>query len=281
MSSFNKGIFMSFEPKLIDSKNNPTFKKFLRVANNREKKYCILEGVHLCQEFLKKPRGLKLQHAVFQSSTLQKAYETNEATELKVLYDNFSPQVLILADNLFKQLCEVPSPQGVLLIVEVIQRESSVIPLSETMVLLDRLQDPGNLGTIIRTTAAAGIEHLVLSSASVNPWSSKVLRSAQGAHFSLNIYTDCDLDILLKRLKVPIYATALDAKAESLYGSLLAKDCAWLLGNEGQGVSDVLLAQATKHIFIPQSDKVESLNVAVACGIVLFEHRRQLSGQTS
>ena len=272
---------MSFEPKLIDSKNNPTFKRFLRIANNKDKKFCLLEGIHLCQEFLKNARGLKLQHAVFQSSTLKKATETNEANELKALYDNFAPQALILADNLFKQLCEVPSPQGVLLIAEVIQSEAAAIPLAESMVLLDRLQDPGNLGTIIRTTAAAGIEHLVLSIASVNPWSSKVLRSAQGAHFSLNIYTDCDLDALLKRLQVPIYATALNDQAESLYGSVLAKDCAWLLGNEGQGVSNELLAHATKHIFIPQSDKVESLNVAVACGIVLFEQRRQLLASAS
>ncbi|NLA50860.1 MAG: RNA methyltransferase [Alcaligenaceae bacterium] len=274
---------MSFEAKLIDSKNNPTFKHFLKIANDREKKLCLLEGIHLCQEFLKNPRALKLQYAVFQSSALNKAVhtKTETANELKALYESFGSQTVILADGLFKQLCEVPSPQGVLLIVEVVESKLSEIALTESMVVLDRLQDPGNLGTIIRTTAAAGIEHLVLSKASVNPWSSKVLRSAQGAHFELNIYTDCDLIALIKRLQVPVYATALNERADSLYSSPLPRDCAWLLGNEGQGVSAELLAQATKHIFIPQSDKVESLNVAVACGVVLFEHRRQLLAQSA
>lgn len=274
---------MSFEPKLIDSKNNPTFKRFCKIANGREKKFCLLEGIHLCQEFLKNPRALKLEYAVFQSSSLTRALqaETDSTNELKALYDNFALQTIVLADNLFKQLCEVPSPQGVLLVVEITESELTEAALTETIVLLDRLQDPGNLGTIIRTTAAAGINHLVLSSASVNPWSSKVLRSAQGAHFSLNIYTDFDLNALIGRLKVPVYATALNDQADSLYDNTLPRECAWLLGNEGQGVSDELLAQATKHIFIPQSDKVESLNVAVACGIVLFEHRRQLMAKSA
>ncbi len=272
---------MSFEAKLIDSKNNPTFKHFLKIANGREKKFCLLEGIHLCQEFLKKTRALKLQYAVFQSSALNKAIhsKTEIANELKTLYESFSSQTVILADGLFKQLCEVHSPQGVLLIVEVVESKLSEIALTESMVILDRLQDPGNLGTIIRTTVAAGIEHLVLSKDSVNPWSSKVLRSGQGAHFSLNIYTDCDLNTLIKKLQVPVYATALNEQADSLYDSLLPINCAWLLGNEGQGVSVGLLEQATKQIFIPQSDKVESLNVAVACAVVLFEHRRQLLAQ--
>lgn len=274
---------MSFVTKLIDSKNNPTFKRFLKIANGKEKKFCLLEGIHLCQEFLKNPSALKLHHAVFQSSALNRALQTKTETvnELHVLYESFSSQVVVLADSLFKQLCEVPSPQGVLLVVEVAESGLPEIALTESMVMLDRLQDPGNLGTIIRTTAAAGINHLVLSSGSVNPWSSKVLRSGQGAHFALNIYTDCDLKALIKRLQVPVYATALNEQADSLYNSSLARNCAWLLGNEGQGVSDELLVQATKHIFIPQSDKVESLNVAVACGVVLFEHRRQLLAQSS
>lgn len=267
---------MSFEAKFIDSKNNPSYKKFLRVANNREKSLCILEGIHLCQEYLAHNKDLKLIAPVFQSSSLKKAQSDSMSNELSILYQRLQDQAIVLADNLFKQLCEVQSPQGVLFVVEVASKTLEQIPLNKSMVLLERLQDPGNLGTIIRTAAAAGIEHLVLSAATVNPWSTKVLRSAQGAHFSLNIYTDCDLSLLIQRLEVPVYATALNPQAKSLYECQLSENSAWLFGNEGQGVSVELLAQATEHIFIPQSSKVESLNVAVACGIVLFEHRRQL-----
>ncbi|MDO5667295.1 MAG: RNA methyltransferase [Alcaligenaceae bacterium] len=267
---------MSFEAKLIDSKSNPTFKRFVKIANNKEKSLCLLEGIHLCQEFLEKGSELRLKQAVFQSGALKRAVATNTPNELKSLYQTFAGNAVVLADNLFKQLCDVQSPQGVFFIVETPQRNFEDISLTENMVLIDRVQDPGNLGTIIRTTAAAGIHQLVLSTGTVNPWSNKVLRSAQGAHFALKIYSDCDLNALVNKLKVPVYAAALNHKADSLYDDLLPKHCAWLFGNEGQGISEELLAQATQHIFIPQSSDVESLNVAVACGIILFEHRRQL-----
>lgn len=267
---------MSFEAKLIDSKNNPKFKRFVKVANHKEKSLCLLEGIHLCQEFLEKGSSLKLKHAVFQLGALKKAQASNTPNELSSLYQTFGGNAIVLADNLFKQLCDVQSPQGVLFVVETPRCAFDEISLTENMVLIDRVQDPGNLGTIIRTTAAAGIHQLVLSAGTVNAWSAKVLRSAQGAHFAVTIFSDCDLSALIKKLKVPVYAAALNHKAESLYDDLLPKHCAWLFGNEGQGVSEELLAQANQHIFIPQSSDVESLNVAVACGIILFEHRRQL-----
>lgn len=267
---------MSYESRLIDSKNNPTFKRFVKVANNKDKSLYMLEGIHLCQDFLEKGNIQQLKHIVFQSSALKRALASKSPNELTDFYHRFVDDAIVLADSLFKQLCDVQSPQGILLIVEKEPSSIDDISLSDTMVLLDRVQDPGNLGTIIRTTAAAGIKQIVLSTGTVNPWSSKVLRSAQGAHFSLRIVSDCDLSALMTKLKVPVYAAALDEQAKSLYEGVLPKQCAWLFGNEGQGVSEELLAQATEHIFIPQSNEVESLNVAVACGVILFEHRRQL-----
>lgn len=267
---------MSFDTKLIDSKNNPVFKRFVRIANNKDKSLCLLEGIHLCQEFLEKAKPENLKYAVFQSTALKRAQASNTPNELNSLYQTFAGNAIILADNLFKQLCDVQSPQGVIFVTETPQISFDEISLNESMVLIDRVQDPGNLGTIIRTAAAAGINQLILSHSTVKPWSSKVLRSAQGAHFALKIFSDCDLSDLIKKLQVPVYVAALSDKAESLYDASLPKHCAWLFGNEGQGVSEELLTQATQHIFIPQSSKVESLNVAVACGIILFEHRRQL-----
>lgn len=256
---------------MIESKQNPTFKRFMRIANNKERDVCILEGIHLCQEFLKHGERATLLYAVFQSSTL----DTAEDKAILSLYERTHQHAILLSDSLFKQLSDTPSPQGVLFIVELQPSTIELIPSDCGIVLLDRLQDPGNLGTIIRTAAAAGIKHIALSKATVNPWSTKVLRSAQGAHFSLSIYRDCDLLDLMERLSVPVYATVLSDKAKSLYELNLEHEIAWLFGNEGQGVADTLLAEATEHVFIPQADAVESLNVAVACAVALFEQRRQ------
>ena len=265
---------MFSDAKLIDSKNNAFFKRLVKISQNKEKALCLLEGIHLCQDFLAKADGAQLKAAIFQASAISKA--VNEAnSELMQLYQCLNTSPTILADQLFKQLCDVQSPQGVIFLIEPAQRPLDELLVDKTMVLVDRVQDPGNLGTIIRTVAAAGIKQLVLSSGTVKAWSPKVLRSAQGAHFAITIFTEVDLTVLVNKLKLPIYATALSDAARSLYALDLARECAWLLGNEGQGVSRELLAQATAEVFIPQAEAVESLNVAVACGIILFEQRRQ------
>ncbi|XVN74255.1 23S rRNA (guanosine-2'-O-)-methyltransferase RlmB [Oligella sp. MSHR50489EDL] len=266
---------MFSEAKLIDSKNNAFFKQLVKISQNKEKSLCLLEGIHLCQEFLAMANRAHLKAAIFQSSALQKIVDSAASNELLQLYQSIELKPTILAETLFKQLCDVPSPQGVIFLIETPQRAIDDIILTESMVLIDRVQDPGNLGTIIRTMAAAGIKQLVLSNGTVRAWSNKVLRSAQGAHFALNIFSDVDLQHLISGLSIPVYAAALSERAASLYDMTLAGECAWLFGNEGRGVSKALLSQATEEVFIPQSEAVESLNVAVACGIILFEQRRQ------
>ena len=139
---------------------------------------------------------------------------------------------------------------------------------------LDRVQDPGNLGTLLRTAAAVGIKQVFVSEGSVSAWSPKVLRSAQGAHFVLQVYEHLDLHALRERLRVPLVATALE-QGQMLYSLDLPKACAWLAGNEGQGVDPALLARADLRVFIPQSDAVESLNVGVATAVCLYEQLRQ------
>src|SRR5690606_30856013 len=114
-----------------------------------------------------------------------------------------------------------------------------------------------------------------LSTGCASAWSAKVLRSAQGAHFVMTIHEHVDLQATCERLEVPLVATALDG-ASSLYDASLPAQCAWLLGNEGQGVDRALLARADLRLYIPQDDEVESLNVAVAAGVCLFEQRRQV-----
>ena len=151
-----------------------------------------------------------------------------------------------------------------------------VLPRTETDVLvLESLQDPGNMGTLLRTAWAAGLRQVLCNTAGVDPWSPKVLRAAQGAHFYLQVL---EVDALAARLATglarPCRALTPHARA-SIYQQDLRTPGYWLLGNEGQGLSPELLALANQPLHIPMPGAAESLNVAMAGGIALFEQIRQ------
>ncbi|HLU19772.1 MAG TPA: RNA methyltransferase [Pusillimonas sp.] len=252
--------------KQITSRENPRFKQFARLATGRRKDQTLLEGVHLCQEWLRH-RGLPV-YALFDLERLQRDPQVAE------LLDRLpSDRVAGCEPSLARRLSQVPENQGVYFLVEV--RDPKLPAQIGGMSLwLDRVQDPGNLGTLLRTAAAAGIDQAFLSRGCAGAWTPKVLRSGQGAHFVMGLYEDLDLLALRQKLVVPLIATALD-DAVSLYEVALPVECAWLMGNEGQGVSADLLKLADRRVFIPQVREVESLNVAAAAAVCLFEHRRQ------
>jgi len=133
--------------------------------------------------------------------------------------------------------------------------------------------DPGNVGTLLRSAAAAGIEQVVCTKGSASLWSPRVLRAGMGAHFSLQTYENIVLEDILKQFQIPVYVTS-SHQAESLYSKNLRKQCVWILGNEGQGVSDFALNYADA-VSIPQPGGQESLNVAIAGSICFFEMVRQ------
>ncbi|WP_308217600.1 TrmH family RNA methyltransferase [Paenalcaligenes niemegkensis] len=178
-----------------------------------------------------------------------------------------------MSSALLRSLSKVEQPQGIAFAVSM-PTQSPDGPLDGAALLLDRIQDPGNLGTLLRTAAAADIGQVFLSEGCADVWSQKVLRSAQGAHFNLSLYEQVDLHHLIRHSKVQVFATSLD-DAQSLYQIRIPSSAAWVFGNEGQGVEAALQQKATARVFIPQSARVESLNVAIAAGICLFEQRRQ------
>ncbi|MDY3330663.1 MAG: RNA methyltransferase [Pelistega sp.] len=253
--------------KHITSKDNPVYKQLLKVAQGKVKTETLLEGYHLCQMY--KCYGQSLLKVILQEGS---DYNTEQWQTL--LTDISSQQILLLSPSLFKALNHVDTPQAIMFWIEVPIPEQLPLP-SKTTVFLDRIQDPGNLGTILRTCAAVGIESIYLSKGCVNPWSAKVLRGGQGAHFVLDIYTQVDSVAFLEANTLPLYITYLDEQAQNLYQATLAKEIVWVMGNEGQGVADCFLDYPHQAIFIPQSDKVESLNVGVACSLVLYEQYRQ------
>lgn len=255
--------------KPIHSKDNPTFKKILRVAQGRKlgtPPLVWLEGIHLSQAWL--DRGYQIEYALFDETRLA------QDPELQMIAACVAPQQsLSLSSSLMRQLSQVEQGQGVGLVVTPPDNTLSE-QITHDCVYLDRLQDPGNVGTLLRTMAAAGIKQAYLSPGCAWAWSQKVLRSAQGAHFALHIHEGVTAEDFIRRLHVPLYATALE-QAQSLYKVQIASQTAWVFGNEGQGVAPVLLKAAQQRVFIPQLETVESLNVAAAAAVCLFEQRRQ------
>lgn len=256
---------------LISSRENPEFKRLARLATGKQPggqaRQVLLEGIHLCQAWLAH-KGMP-EKAIFDAARLDNDHEVAALARL------LDPGIcLAFKEGLARSLSQVEHGQGVYFLVSV---PEPTLPgtIDQLCLWLDRIQDPGNVGTLLRTAVAAGIADVYLSSGTASAWSPKVLRSAQGAHFALRIYERVDLAVALDRLAIPLVATALDG-ADDLYRVQLPAHCAWVLGNEGQGVDPALLKRANLRVFIPQAEGVESLNVAIAAGICLFEQRRQL-----
>ncbi len=140
--------------------------------------------------------------------------------------------------------------------------------------MLEDIQDPGNLGSILRSAAAAGMQHVFLSAHSVHAWSPRVLRAGMGAHFMLRIYEQCDLPALARGFKGKVIATSQRAK-NSVFDADVAGNVAFVFGNEGAGMSAALAAAAHEVVAIPMPGNVESLNIAAAAAVCLFERVRQ------
>lgn len=190
-------------------------------------------------------------------------------------------QVMQLSRALFQEISQVETSIGWGLVIST----SSATVTKGDIVVVDRIQDPGNLGAIFRTAAAAGVAQVWCLRGSTDPWSPKALRAGMGAHFVLSIRDQLPESTLLTELAslgVPCFATANHPGAETLYAPELPleKPCAWIFGQEGDGVSTTLMAQSTL-VRIPQSSEVESLNVSHAAAVCLFEmqRRRHYAGQ--
>lgn len=257
----------------IASRDNPDYRLWLRLAQGRpghRESRVILEGEHLCRAWLE-------HNGAPQALIVSEAIQAQSPGWIKPLWrDCESTRRIVLEDHLARMLSQVENGPAVFFLVE---PPGTALPdqIAEGCLWLDRVQDPGNLGTLLRTAAAAGLEAAFLSSGCAAAWSPKVLRSGQGAHFALRVHEHVDLQALRVRLQIPLAATTLE-RAGSLYQQDLRRPCAWLFGNEGRGVAADLLATADWRVHIPQSAGVESLNVAAAAAICLFEQRRQQAG---
>ncbi len=178
-----------------------------------------------------------------------------------------------MPDPLYAAMSQVEHGVGILFVIDT---PTLTLPasLSVSAVLLDNLQDPGNVGSILRSAAAAGITQVYCSAGTAFCWSPKVLRAAMGAHFVIEIHENVDLAALIRASGVAVLATSGYAE-QRLYEMDLKRPVAWLMGHEGQGVADDLLALATHRVVVPHRGQIESLNVAACAAVCFFEHLRQ------
>lgn len=254
--------------KLIESRANPLFKQLFKwqSAAGRRGEPVLLEGIHLSQAWLA-TKGLP-RYAIFDQDRI-------ESSVIRSLKQDIPDQsCIVMPGSLLRSLSDVDSSQGVLFVVESIQQP---LPkqINETVVLLDRLQDPGNVGTLLRTCVAAGIKKVFASTGTAACWSPKVLRSGQGAHFALELHEHVNLFELVKSIDCPLAVTTLE-NGTDIFAAKLPPKCAWVFGHEGQGVHPDLIGQADLKLHINHEvGAIESLNVTVAAAICLFEQRRQ------
>lgn len=256
--------------KTVSSSDNPRFKELRRLVESapvrKRSGLSVLDGVHLVEAY-RRHHGAPQQLVVSRSGM--------EAAEIRKLAEEAGADCLLLADSLFRHLSPVETPTGIVAVVRTPQPE----PLPRVMdacVMLEDIQDPGNLGSMLRTCAAAGIRHALLSKGSAHAWSPRVLRAGMGAHFALAVYERANLPAAARAFRGTRVATRQGA-SQSIFNTDLKGSVAFLFGNEGAGLSRELLEAADVVVSVPMPGAVESLNVAAAAAVCLFERVRQLS----
>ena len=242
----------------IHSRDNAFVKDLRRLAQDttayRKQGRVWLEGDHLCRAAL--ARGLRASVAVFSESFWPQA---------QVEYARAATKFIVLADALFADVSGLESPAAMGFILD-LPAPASLRPDAATVVL-DRVQDAGNVGSILRSASAFGFRQVAAIKGSAALWSPKVLRAGMGAHFALDLIEGLALDDLAA-LQVPLLVTSSHA-GDFLHRAALPWPCAWVMGHEGQGVSPALEERASLRIRIAQPGGEESLNVAAAAAICL------------
>jgi len=255
--------------KTIASRDNAAYKSLAKLASSaaerRRRGLTVIEGAHLVQACL------DAGHAVAQLFVSRSAADSHRAIVERAR--ERSAVLVELADPLFDAVSGVESPAGVLAVVAT-PTGRAVPPSAGFCLALEDLQDPGNVGTLLRSAAAAGVEHVLLSPTCAFAWSPKVLRAGQGAHFAVNIVEGADLAAFAASFRGTTVALCGDAKG-SIYDADLRGPVAFLVGNEGAGLSPDLKRAAKLRVRIPMPGRAESLNAGVAGSIALFEAVRQ------
>ena len=256
---------------LITSKDNETIKHIRKL---KEKKYrdeygeYIVEGIKLINEAIEEKQNVK---TIIVCDNCNK-----EALNQNSMYEVAKLDCIYVDEKVFNTITEVKNPQGILAVVEKQNKEKQINFNEDIIVVLDDIQDPGNLGTILRTVDSVGLSQIIVSKKSGDVYNSKVVRSTMGAIFIVNVIESENLKDTIKEIKkhkFNVISTSLDTD-KSLYDINLNKTVI-VIGNEANGVSKEIQELSDIKIKIPMLGKTESLNASVATGVVLYEYVRQ------
>jgi TrmH family RNA methyltransferase len=245
---------------VITSRDNPHVRRWRALVQDsrerRAKKRAWIEGEHLVQAFL--DSGGKVDALVLARSASMK----------------FVGTPVVVSDVVFKSISDVETPTGIGAEISLVEGRN--LEKSSSCVFLEGIQDAGNVGTILRSAAAFGVTHAVLGKGCADAWSPKVLRAGMGAHFSLQIEDGADLAEAMKRFGGKLACTVVKG-GTPLPRVDLGGRLGWIFGAEGKGVTAELMQKASLKVSIPMPGGSESLNVAAAAAICLYEFSRRAS----
>ena len=253
---------------IITSNTNEQIKNLIHLKDKSKARKTsgtfIVEGIKMFQEIPKED---------FIKAYASESFYEKRKEEISDYFkkNNLKEDVQLVSDSVFKKISDTVTPQGILAVV----RQKSRNKEKSCIVVLDRIQDPGNLGTIVRTGEAAGITGIIMSSSTADIYNPKVIRSTMGSIYRVPFAIVADLPKAVDILREDgITCFAAHLKGELYNSGTLTKDCALLIGNEANGLSDEVANKADKLIKIPMAGKVESLNAAIATSILMYEATR-------
>lgn len=259
----------------ITSRDNQRIKFIRSVREGRENNKIFLEGLRICQEVAK--TGLEVDYLCF----TPEFWQSNQGEELIKYFSDFNAQFLEVSESIFNSLSDTKNSQGIILIAqkpktgkEIIKQNLSQNPL---ILLIHKLNNPSNLGAILRTAEATGVEGIITTKGTTDIFSTKALRGGMGANLRIPIWENVDYFEAVSWAKTNgITSVCADIRSSKSYLEIDWKTPRILIvGSEGHGLTNEEFRETDESLIIPMRNKVESLNVAVACGVILFEVERQ------
>ena len=258
----------------ISSRDNQHLKFARRVRDGRENDYIFIEGRRLCEEAVKSNLNVE---SVFCSD------EFLDSGHTETFFAKHVEQKFLLSEQLLKSIADTNNPQGIVILAQrpkqplfesLLSEATSPLPI---WIFLERINNPSNLGAIMRTAEAAGVRGVIVSEGSADPFSPKSLRASMGSAFRLPVVTRSELSQVNKlAAKYGITAAAVDPAGKDIYTDAdFTKPKLLVFGSEADGLPEALVDVLENSLRISIEPSVESLNLAVACGVVLFEARRQ------
>lgn len=257
--------------QIITSKENETIKniKKLKEKKYRDKENCYLvEGIKLASEAMMEKARIK--KIVVCEECLNK-----NSIDKSLLYEIAKYDCIYVTEAVFKSITDVASPQGIMLVIEK-EAKKTIDYNQDVIVILDGVQDPGNIGTILRTVDSVNLKQIIVSKNCGDVYNTKVIRSTMGAIFRLNVIESENLEQTIKEIqknKYKVVATSLNTE-KSIY-DIEYQNTAIIIGNEANGVSEDVMKLVDEKVIIPMPGKTESLNASVATGVILYEYVRR------